>query len=127
MIINNGLEFNMLTNQTSSEFQYMLDKADEVINYVFHDWGGRVSSSPEIAPEDEGKGFCRYVCNSVVLHANGMIGKCCRDLNGDTAYGDFSKHSLREIYHSRRRKKDLLWMALRKRHRATGCGGCGVS
>ena len=127
VIINNGLEFSMVGKQTSSEFQCMLDKADEVINYVFHDWGGRVQPSPEIVPEDKGKGFCRYAFNSVVLHANGMIGKCCRDLNGDTAYGDFSKHSLKDIYHSRRRKKDLLWMALRKRHRATGCGGCGVT
>lgn len=126
--INNGNETPIL-HEYSYEFKYLIARAEKMICYEFHDWGGQIHPTPLTqklyGPSfNPPKGLCQFAFRNLVLLSDGTIGKCCRDLNGLTAYGDLKTNSLKEILNSRRRKFDLLKMYLRQRGRVAGCENC---
>lgn len=126
--INNGNTTRNL-HKYSNEFQGLIAKAEETVYYEFHDWGGQIQPTPLMqklyGPSfNPPKGLCRFAFRNVVLLSDGTIGKCCRDLNGLTTYGDLKTNSLKEILNSRRRKFDLLKMYLQQRGRVAGCENC---
>ena len=102
-------------------FQDLLDKADGVDTYVYHDWGGQLEDSINIKIP---KGFCYMSFEHVYIMADGKVGKCCWDLNGKTVYGDLNENTFKEIQTSRRRKFDLLNMLFHRRYKVKGCADC---
>jgi sulfatase maturation enzyme AslB (radical SAM superfamily) len=126
--INNGNE-TFILHEYSNEFKYLIARAEKMVCYEFHDWGGQIHPTPLMqrlyGPSfNPPKGLCKFAFRNVVLLSDGTIGKCCRDLNGLTTYGDLKTNSLKEILNSRRRKFDLLKMYLQQRGRVAGCNNC---
>ncbi len=73
------------------------------------------------------KGFCSFVFNNVTLSSSGQIAKCCMDLRGATEYGDLSKYTLAEVWHSHIRRDFLSKMFRNKRQDVKGCDTCSIT
>jgi sulfatase maturation enzyme AslB (radical SAM superfamily) len=106
----------------SDEFNSVLELADSVVFYSFHDWGGQVGIEGQNVP----KRFCKFAFRNAVIMANGDVVKCCYDLNGRTSYGNITVGDLHTVLTSRRRKTDLLKMFFAKRGLIQGCAECTI-
>ena len=120
--INNG------NDKKSNMFAYdkkMLEcfgLADKVIKYDFHEWTGNIKV--EGYKPSGNKGFCQFMFNTVLITTDGEVAKCCNDLNGSTVYGSIKYKSLKEVYHSKERKKFLKLMYKKERKSIPGCDEC---
>lgn len=120
--INNGNDSESKNEALDTLLEGCFKKADMVYHYNFHNWSGNVDN-PE-HKQVKMRGFCQFSFNTVVLTVDGMISKCCSDLNGNTIYGNFNKNSLKHIYNSKTRKFDLIKMLLKQRQLVKGCEKC---
>jgi len=121
VVINNGnLHPETATTIWSPLMQALLERADQVVDYQFHDWGGQLKEHPIPA-----KGLCRYVTNQLVLTAEGKIAKCCIDLNGRTARCYVHYDNLGYVL--KQQRHDILLMLLHKRSHVKGCDRCEMT
>jgi len=113
--INNCVED--LDGAYSHAFRGLFSLADRVVTSQFHDWGGRVPEAPRHlrAPH----GLCQQIRGQLVLFADGRLGKCCFDLNGETAYADSVDEAM-----GWRRARDIGLMRARMRPLIRGCERC---
>lgn len=120
--INNG------NDKESSKLEYDMnmldcfDLADKIIHYNFHNWTGDIKVEGYFPSKN--KGFCEFMFNTVTIMSNGDVGKCCNDLNGKTTYGSIKYKTLKQVYHSKKRKEFLKLMYKKQRHKVKGCKIC---
>lgn len=107
----------------SEDFKELFDIADTTVTFPFHDWDGTILYPPGYQPREQ-RGRCYKITSQAVVFANGDVGKCCFDLNGNTSYGNIYKQSLKSIINSCKKRKALLLMTLNQRKRVKGCERC---
>lgn len=120
--INNGNDNISINEKYDPEFAEIIENADNLFKYKFHNWTGHINNPYYIKKPNHG--FCPFTFKTAVLASDGMILKCCLDLNGRTAYGNFNTSTLKDILSSNVRIKDLFKMAMYRRDLVTGCEKC---
>lgn len=123
--INNGRDERSEGKDLSKEMKEIFNLADEVLFWNPKYWNE--SFNKQEKQFHPAKGFCTFVFNNVTLSTSGFVIKCCMDLNGSTAYGDASKESLANIWHSTERKRFLTMMCRNRRHILDGCKACSIT
>jgi len=123
--VNNGRDNKLLKGALSTQMKEVFNMADSV-----RFWQPQYLNESFNKPNNKflpAKGFCTFVFNNVTLLTSGFMSKCCMDLKGSTAYADFTKDSLKNIWHSNTRRQFLVLMFRGLRRLLKGCERCSIT
>ncbi len=96
-----------LTKDSVDEFkQYWTGKADKVLCYKMHNWGGMIKSkSLRLTDEDMDFTPCYFPFSQCAIQFDGTIRLCCVDCNGSVDIGNIKEDTIRNIVQSGKIKK----------------------
>lgn len=104
---------------------------DKVYAMPAHSWGSQLRkiNFPAVNTDLSQVYFdkpCVFPFSSVAMHVDGKIGLCNVDYNLKYLMGDFSKHSLKEIWTSEKFSKVRWLHANNRRNEINFCRGCNL-
>jgi len=85
--------------------RYWSGKADKVLCYQMHNWGGLIEST-KINLDKDSTGFspCYFPFSQFAVQYDGTVRLCCVDAECSVRIGDLNRHSIKDIWNGERIK-----------------------